>query len=157
MPLNVSREEVLTSYEQEVKKLRRLGKEWRLKETDIDEIIHESFHFLKDHCDKESDKSLNRRSRSESLCSLKFTLKLVVLVVLMFLGTCLFISYHKPTYNVVVRNVQELIYPTMKCLRRITLPIVKAFPSITGNTMKNINIIMYYFIITFRYTDIMCI
>mgnify|MGYP000622048741 CR=1 FL=1 len=133
MPLNVSREEVLTSYEQEVKKLCRLGSDWRLKESDIDEIIHESFHFLQEQCEKQNVKSLsNNGTKCRSLCSLKLTFKLIMLMLLMFFGTCLLITYHKPTYNLVVRNVQELIYPTMKCLRRITLPIVRAFPSITG-------------------------
>lgn len=132
MPLNVSREEVLTSYEQEVKKLRRLGNELRLKESNIDEIIHESLHFLQEQGENQNVKSLSsNETKSKSLCSFKLTMKLILFILLMFFGTCLFVTYHKPTYNLVVRNVQELIYPTMKCLRRITLPIVRAFPLIT--------------------------
>ncbi|KAJ9583587.1 hypothetical protein L9F63_022060 [Diploptera punctata] len=132
MPLNVSREEVLTSYEQEVKKLRRLGKEWRLKERDIDEIINKSFKFLQEQCETQNVKSLiTDGTKSRPLYSFKLTLKFIMFVILMFFGACLFITYHRPTYNLVVRNVQELIYPTMKSLRKITLPIVRAFPSIT--------------------------
>ncbi|PSN29002.1 hypothetical protein C0J52_26729 [Blattella germanica] len=133
MPLKVSQEEVLTSYEQEVKKLRRLGKELRLRDSDIDEIIHESFNFLQEHNERQSDISTVKNSTKcrNILCSFTFILKLFILILLSLFLTCLVMTYHKPTYNLVVRNVQELIYPTMKCLRRLTLPVVRAFPSIT--------------------------
>jgi hypothetical protein len=137
MPLNVSREEVLTSYEHEVKKLRRLGKEWRLTDSDIDKIIHNSFHFLQEqHSKTENVKSSYDRTAAKpirSIYSLQLIVKIIFIVLLMLTIACLFITYHKPTYNLVVRNVQELIYPIMKCLRRITLPVVKALPSVTGN------------------------
>jgi hypothetical protein len=138
MPLNVSREEVFTSYEYEVKKLRRLGKEWRLTDSDMDEIIHNSFHFLQEqHTTTENVKSSSDRSSTKSLrssYSFQFIIKIVVVALLAFTVACLLITYHKPTYNLVVRNVQELIYPIMKSLRRITLPVVKALPSVTGNS-----------------------
>jgi hypothetical protein len=136
MPLNVSREEVFTSYEHEVTKLRDLGKERRIKDSDIDEIIHRSFHFLqKQHMKTESVKSSRDRISKKLLRSFySFQLIRIIVVVLLILTVaCLFIIYHKPTYNVVARNVQELIYPIMKFLRRVTLPIVKALPSVTGN------------------------
>lgn len=137
MPLNVSREEVFTSYEHEVKKLRRLGKEWRLKDSDVDEIIHHSFHFLQEqHIKTKSLKSSSDRISTESIrsfYSFQLIIRLIVVVLMTLTVFCLFITYHKPTYNVVVRNVQELIYPIMKFLRRVTLPIVKALPSVTGN------------------------
>ena len=137
MPLNVSREEVFTSYEHEVKKLRRLGKEWRLTDSQIDEIINSSFQFVQQqHIQTENVKPSNDKIATESIRSFYSFQLIVRIVVVMFLTltvACLCITYHKPTYNLAVRNVQELIYPAMKCLRRITLPIVKALPSVTGN------------------------
>lgn len=137
MPLNVSREEVFTSYEHEVKKLRRVGKEWRLTDSQIDEIINSSFQFVQQqHIQTENVKSSNDKIATESIRSFySFQLIIRLFVVAFFTLTvaCLCITYHKPTHNLAVRNVQELIYPVMKCLRRITLPIVKALPSVTGN------------------------
>jgi hypothetical protein len=135
MPLNVSREEVFTSYEHEVKKLRRLGKEWRLTDSQIDEIINSSFQFVQQqHIKTENVESSNYKIATESIrsfYSFQLIIRIVVVVFLTLTVACLCITYHKPTYNLAVRNVQELIYPVMKCLRRITLPIVKALPSVT--------------------------
>ncbi|XP_069684778.1 uncharacterized protein [Periplaneta americana] len=134
MPLNVSREEVLSSYEHEVKKLRRLGKEWRFTDSDIDEILQNSFHFLqKQHNTIQSAKASDRTATNSFrvCCSFGFIIKITITVFLILIITCFFISYHKPAYNLVVRNVQELIYPAMKFVRRIALPIVKSFPSVT--------------------------
>lgn len=135
MPLNVSREEVFTSYEHEVQKLRRLGKELRLTDIDIDEIIHHSFHLLREQRMKtENVKSSSDKIPTQSVrsfCSFQLIIKIIVIVLLTLIVGCFFITSHKPTYNLVVRNVQELIYPIMKCLRRITLPIVRALPSVT--------------------------
>jgi hypothetical protein len=139
MPLNVSREEVFTSYEHEVKKLRRLGKEWRLTDSEIDKIIYNSFQFVQmQHIKTEDVKSSNDKIANKSIhsfYSFQLVVKIIVVVFLTLTVTCLCITYHKPTYNLVVRNVQELIYPVMKCLRRITLPIVKALPSVTGKSI----------------------
>lgn len=136
MPLNVSREEIFTSYEHEVQKLRRLGKELRLTDIDIDEIIHHSFHLLQEHHMKaENVKSSSDKIPTKSVRSFYFFQLIVKIIVIVFLTltvACFFSTYHKPTYNLVVRNVQELIYPIMKCLRRLTLPIVRALPSVTG-------------------------
>lgn len=146
MPLNVSREEVFTSYEYEVKKFRRLGKEWRLTDSDIDEIIHNSFHFLQEqHIKTENVKSSSDSISTKSLrssYSFQFIIKIIVVALLALTVACLLITYHKPTYNLVVRNVQELIYPIMKCLRRITLPVVKALPSITGNSTHKLYVLL---------------
>lgn len=136
MPLNVSREEVFTSYEHEVQKLRRLGKELRLTDIDVDEIIHHSFHLLQGHHMKtENVKSSSDKIPTKSVrsfYSFQLIVKIIVIVFLTLIVACFFITYHKPTYNLVVRNVQELIYPIMKCLRRMTLPVVRALPSVTG-------------------------
>jgi hypothetical protein len=135
MPLNVSREEIFTSYEHEVQKLRRLGKELRLKDIDIDEIIHHSFHLLQEQNMTENVKSSNDKIPTKSVRSFhsfQLIVKIIVIVLLTLTVSCLFITYHKPAYNLVVRNVQELIYPIMKCLRRITLPIVRGLPAVTG-------------------------
>lgn len=137
MPLNVSREEVFTSYEHEVKKLRRLGREWRLTDSQIDEIINSSFQFVQQqHIQTENVKSSIDKITTESIrsfYSFQRIIRIVVVVFLTFTVACLCVTYHKPTNNLAVRNVQELIYPVMKCLRRITLPIVRALPSVTGN------------------------
>ncbi|KDR17031.1 hypothetical protein L798_09241 [Zootermopsis nevadensis] len=134
MPLNVSREEVFTSYKHEVKKLRRLGREWRVKDSDIDEIIHHSFQLFEDQHKTKSVEYSSDRISTKSIrffYSFQHIVRITVVMFLILTAACLFITYHKPTYNVVVRNVQELIYPIMKCLRRVTLPVVKAMPSVT--------------------------
>lgn len=55
----------------------------------------------------------------------------------LFLFVCVLIVYvilnvHQPTSSIVLRNVQGLIYPGLKVWRFLSVPFVKAFPSLTS-------------------------
>ncbi|KAK9508695.1 hypothetical protein O3M35_006188 [Rhynocoris fuscipes] len=112
-------DEPLGYYEENIQKLRNRGKEWKITDEEIDKIIDESFKFLEIYSQTKG-KLTNRRR-------LKVWALLFALVVLFLL----MLSYRKTAHNFLERNIQEVIYPAMKGLRKLMLPVVKLFPSIT--------------------------
>lgn len=58
-----------------------------------------------------------------------WTIKFLGIVFIFLIGLFVF---HKPTELFVMRNTQQLIYPIMRQLRLISLPIINHFPALTG-------------------------
>lgn len=53
-------------------------------------------------------------------------------ILTLFVLYCIFIL-HKPTQRFISRNTQDLIYPLMRALRLMSIPVVRRFPFLTGN------------------------
>ncbi|XP_066994534.2 uncharacterized protein [Anabrus simplex] len=131
MPSKMSRGDILDNYVREVGTLRRLGLEWNLKNNEIDKIIQDSFdHLAKLPQYKNTQSETNCRSKLVRSLWLRI-IKIICLMLFVIVCVYLLLFFHKPSYNFVVRNIQELIYPSMKLLRWMALPIVRRFPSIT--------------------------
>ena len=113
---------MFTSYCREVGRLRRAGREWDLTEEQIDSIIEESFKFL------EEEVPCGRTVRSAT--RKKFKRAFIVCLAAVLLYLCY--DYRQVAHNYVERNVQEIIYPGMKLVRKLMLPVIQAFPSLTG-------------------------
>nr|CAD7398493.1 unnamed protein product [Timema poppensis] len=135
MPSKISRGSILTSYKHKVEELRNLGRQWSLTEEEIDQVIQDSFSFLEEEIRNDGKlvpsckKTQKQENKHSSIFNL--SLKIMISVLLVAILFNILLSYHRPTYNFAVRNIQEHIYPTMKLLRWVTLPLVKLFPSIT--------------------------
>lgn len=114
--------DALGHYGESIQKLRNRGKQWKIRDEDIDKIIDESFKFL------ETD------TQTKSKWEAKRKMRIWIYIALILIGAIAFFalfSYRKAAHNVLERNIQEIIYPVMKFLRKIMLPIVKFFPSLT--------------------------
>lgn len=113
-------------YAEESQKLRNIGKNLHLTDTDIDRIIDESFKFL------ETEYASKQVSQKCSLFRRKnIIIFSAVIGVLAFL--CFYTSYQrKSVHAYIVRNFQVLVYPAMKLLRKIMLPVIEKFPALTG-------------------------
>jgi hypothetical protein len=112
-----------------------LGQELDLTEDQINQIIEESFHFLEtegsyDHVDRPVCRPPNHSHRRLWLMSC-FICFLLVMSAGLLQRSSLF-GYRKAINNYIERNVQEMIYPGMKLFRKIMLPVVNQFPSLTG-------------------------
>ncbi|XP_046995356.1 uncharacterized protein LOC124607182 isoform X1 [Schistocerca americana] len=129
---NLSNSELLTYYEEESEKLRVFARNRGLDDGNINKIVHKSLHgYVYKNVDcSEKQSLLNTFIRKYS--ALLSLLKL--LFVLVFIVTGVFIAqlYQKSAVNFIIRNVQELIYPAMKVLRFVSLPLVTNFPSISA-------------------------
>lgn len=54
--------------------------------------------------------------------------KLLLMLVLLILTACSF----KYIYNNVICNLQELIYPGLRLIRKMSIPFISLFPALTG-------------------------
>ncbi|XP_022187861.1 uncharacterized protein LOC111046589 [Nilaparvata lugens] len=117
-------QERLNSYKKDVDSIKRLGKEWNLNNDEIDQVLFDAFLCLE-------TERLQKKCSSYSLKSL-LSWRSILLILAVF--TVLSSAYiHKKTLqNVVERNVQEMIYPGMKVFRKMMLPLVRTFPSLSA-------------------------
>ncbi|XP_043268183.1 uncharacterized protein [Venturia canescens] len=71
-------------------------------------------------------------SKKVSLFRKIFRLCRNLLTVIFILIFCVVLLYnHQSTHKIVLRNIQNFIYPGLKLLRTIAVPIIKRFPSLT--------------------------
>lgn len=65
---------------------------------------------------------------------------------------CIILLYnHHSTHKFVLRNIQNFIYPGLKLLRIIAVPIIKQFPSLTGNYSNLFQYNIYSIVLQFLY------
>uniref|UniRef100_A0A1B6CT62 Cupin-like domain-containing protein n=1 Tax=Clastoptera arizonana TaxID=38151 RepID=A0A1B6CT62_9HEMI len=125
-------DDLIEEYKEEVSKLCNLGKSWNLTDEQIDEVIENSFQ-------KFEKKHQNIEKVQLKLCKIQrfritlFAIAIIVLLsIYLILQTSSFTSLRKSINNYVERNVQEIIYPGMKLFRKLMLPIIITFPSLTA-------------------------
>lgn len=114
----------MEEYKKDVERLRELGRQWNMTEKEIDKVIKESIDFF------EVKKQNHRNGNFNFLFPVylwRLFASLSFLIIIMFS----LIVYRKSVQNIVERNVQEIIYPGMKLFRKLMLPVVKTFPSLT--------------------------
>lgn len=119
----------LKSYKRQINELRLRGKQWGLTTEEINFAFEESFSYMRDKYPKLYSKR-NENGMFTSRLNIKFWKIAIFLIFTILMGYG--ISYHKPTHNFVERNIQEVIYPFMKVYRRLTLPLVVSYPSLSG-------------------------
>jgi len=121
---------ILREYAEEVTKLRDIGRELELSEEQINQVIEDSFHFLEHEGGCEPQPECRRPARRVWLIAG------LLCVLLLLSASCLqrssLLGYRKTINNYIERNVQEMIYPGMKLFRKIMLPMVNQFPSLTA-------------------------
>lgn len=128
---NLSNRELLTYYEEESQKLRLFARDSGLDDGNINKIIHKSLYSYGYENKRRQEQSLlNRFIRKYS--APVSVLKLLFVLVLIVNGLFIAHLYQKSAVNFIVRNVQEFIYPAMKVLRFLSLPLVTNFPSISA-------------------------
>lgn len=54
----------------------------------------------------------------------------VIFILVLILGCCIY--NYKTIYSCVICHMQEYIYPGLRLLRKITIPFLSLFPSLTG-------------------------
>lgn len=112
-------ENLLQEYSESIKRLKRQCLEAGMSEDEFRKVYFESL------------KSLEARDTPEAQYRLRFRIKYLVLVIgVLVLLLAAFNS--KYMYSTVMCSVQEYIYPGLRLLRRISIPLISLFPSLTG-------------------------
>lgn len=113
---------LLLKYKRNVAKLRKSALAQNLTESEIDEIFKRSFDILK------KETKPKKSFPVKFLCAVfKVTFRLLFLVLIVYI----LLNFHQPTSSIVLRNVQGLIYPSLKILRFLAIPILERYPSLT--------------------------
>ena len=113
-------------YIKESQKLRNIGKDLNLTDADIDRVIDNSFKVNKNETTYIRHSQMNFGYRNKFIIT---TSLLVAVIIILYINT----SQRKIVYGYIERNFQALVYPAMKLLRKIMLPVIKRFPSLTRN------------------------
>lgn len=133
----MSKTELLQQYKNDVNNLRKCAKELNLNDEEVTQAFKDCF------------KILNSENVSSSKHAQKYLtiLKLFSIFILSLLFIYILLNVHQPTSSLVLRNVQGLIYPGLKVLRFLSVPVIKKFPSLTGPIgfkIVKINISLYF-------------
>ncbi|KAJ3657770.1 hypothetical protein Zmor_009553 [Zophobas morio] len=122
----MSKQELLQQYKNDVNNLRKCAKELNFSDKEITKIFKQCFNELDHENPKPPRNSGNAQKYATTILKIFFIFTLV--------STCIYIllNVHQPTSSLVLRNVQGLIYPGLKILRFLSVPIIRKYPSLTG-------------------------
>ncbi|KAJ8675182.1 hypothetical protein QAD02_010968 [Eretmocerus hayati] len=108
----------MDEYETEIQLLRRYASENNISENEINEVFEDCFNVL--------EVKTNARIRAV-FKSVKW-----VSLILFSLTLVTFVLYNHPQiHNFLLRNVQDLIYPGLRILRKLAVPIITLLPFLT--------------------------
>lgn len=106
----------LEVYKAKLEKIRRYARENGISESDIDETLQNSFKILE-----------SKRKPRGAACCVKLTI-----VVLLVMIVCFASFDRKFLAAIIMRNLQNSIYPGLKLLRKVAVPIIQHYPSLSG-------------------------
>lgn len=115
----MSNHEVIQEYANSIKNLRKHCGDAGMSEEEFRKIYFRSL------------KTLETTGRPEVNTPRRFITKFRILLVGILIGVYIFYN-HKTIYSSIVCNLQEYIYPGLKFLRKISIPLISLFPSLTG-------------------------
>ncbi|KAK3927523.1 Regulatory protein E2 [Frankliniella fusca] len=134
-PMERRKVSALSSYKDKLEKVRTFGLESKLSETEISSVMEQCMQSLiVKNCSKPKGKSSFAQIYACAIKTILFLKKVLfyvssILVVILIMYVVL---QHKPTQYFIQSKLQDFIYPGMKVLRKISLPIISLFPSLTG-------------------------
>ncbi|XP_058810896.1 uncharacterized protein LOC131675776 [Phymastichus coffea] len=108
----------LREYQEEVKKIKNFAIKNNVSEDKVNKIFGQCF------------KSLEEKPQTRVTTVLKF-LKIFVAIFLIVILSSLVLYNHPKTHNVLLRNIQSFIYPGLKIFRKVAVPIITLYPSLT--------------------------
>lgn len=120
---------LLSQYKKNVDEIRLRAKAMNLTDSEIDQIFKECFDILK------NDGSFATKSTLGNI--FKITAKVFLCIVCIIFVLYVLLNVHQPTSSIVLRNVQGLIYPGLKVLRFLAVPVLKRFPSLTSKCFSS--------------------
>ncbi|XP_045480567.1 uncharacterized protein LOC123685043 [Harmonia axyridis] len=94
-----------------------------------DQIFSECFYSLKNN----EQKCIPGQLQSTKISNfLKNIFKLFIFIFILAIFIYILLNFHQPTSSLVLRNVQGFIYPGLKILRHLSVPVIQRFPFLTG-------------------------
>lgn len=116
----MSNQELMQEYANSIKNLKKQCGDAGMSEEEFKRMYFRSL------------KTLENTGRPEVTTPCRFVIKFGFLLVAIILGVYIVLN-HNTIYSSIVCNLQEYIYPGLKLLRKISIPLISLFPSLTGN------------------------
>ncbi|XP_047354732.1 uncharacterized protein LOC124951045 isoform X1 [Vespa velutina] len=108
----------LSAYKQQIRLIKQYALEHNISESQTTEIFNKCFQMLEIKYSKKTWSILKL---------LKYITTFICVLLIIFIGL-----YNHPFYNtMVLRNLQSSIYPGLKILRKIALPIIEKYPMLS--------------------------
>jgi hypothetical protein len=126
----MSKLELLQQYKNDVNNLRKCANQLDFSDRELTKIFKECFRIL----DQEDSNSKQNGTNAQKY----FSTIVKIFLIFTLVSVCIYIllNVHQPTSSLVLRNVQGLIYPGLKVLRFLSVPIIKQYPSLTGSSFR---------------------
>jgi hypothetical protein len=124
-----SKSEVLAEYAHEIAELRADGERTGMSSSEVESLMCASL-----------DAAIPKPSQLGRINSLLrgiwWLLKSLLLAAVLYA----LVACHSPTQKTLSRHIQGFIYPFMRNLRKITLPVLRAYPDLSGNPKNLYNL-----------------
>lgn len=131
----MSREKFLQEYASKIENLRNAAiHSLGLSNNEVEEVFKSCQKIIKLRRQylQKTRRTLQQRIYEILQPALKFSLFLIVCALVIYV----ILNVHQPTSSIVLRNVQGLIYPGLKVWRFLSVPFVRAFPSLTSEYFR---------------------
>lgn len=126
---------LLGKYQDSIEKVRLAGLKSNLSEREVNNAMEQCLGSL---LVKENELKLKRKTSKWFLSSIRQVICVLkkIGVALLFFLVSIMILYgllqHKPIQYFIQSNLQDFIYPGMKILRKLVLPVISLYPSLTS-------------------------
>ena len=116
---------ISNEYEKEIDDIKEYAIKNNISEDQVNKIIKDCFILLED-------------KTSRCITFILRILKLSSIVSIMLLISLLILYNHPKTHNILLRNLQNVIYPGLRVFRKAAVPVITLYPSLTGNILESI-------------------
>lgn len=106
----------LGGYREKLKEIYEYARENDISEDEVDKILQNSFHVLEKR----------RKKHGLSLCMKSVVITLFTIII------CFMYFDQKFLAVMLLRNLQTSIYPGLKLVRNVAVPIIQHYPSLSG-------------------------
>lgn len=114
----------LNEYRKQVSTIREYAKKNGISEEETSQIFTNCLTILK------------KSKTSKKTCDIIKTIKLIIFIILSSIISLFCLYNHPSTHSIILRNLQNFIYPGLKVFRELSLPIITKYPALTGKTIS---------------------
>ncbi|XP_018335085.1 uncharacterized protein LOC112906734 [Agrilus planipennis] len=122
----MSRNELLELYKSNVEEIRKYASNCNISDEEIDGIFQ---NCLKKICKRPH---IHQKNSYNCYKCASFFIKIIFSIIFLSVIIYITLNVHQATSSIVLRNVQSFIYPGLKLLRFLSVPIISKFPWMTS-------------------------
>jgi hypothetical protein len=107
-------------YKKEIQDIKEYAIKNNVSEDQVNKVFKECFYLLE------------VKTSTRITIALKL-LKYCSIILLIIISSIVILYNHPKTHNILLRNLQNFIYPGLRILRKFAVPVITTYPSLTGD------------------------